>query len=69
MSTRSPNSAEIKALRKYAGLTQEEFAAKLYATKQTVSAWESDRRNMSPLTWLFALHIFGIQEIKFGASN
>jgi transcriptional regulator with XRE-family HTH domain len=47
----SPSKEEIKALRKIAGLTQEELAERIYSTRRTVQDWESGKTHMSPGLW------------------
>ena len=61
----------LKALRKARGLTQEEFAAKLYVVRQTVSKWESGLSVPDAETLLKISEIFEIpvEELLGDGSN
>lgn len=47
----SPTREEIRALRKLAGLTQQEAAARIYSTRRTYQEWESGNVKMHPALW------------------
>lgn len=46
-----PTPAEIKAMRKAAGLTQTEAGAKVYTELKTWQDWEYGRYKMHPAFW------------------
>ena len=64
----SKASKNIKKQRALNGMTQEELAAKIHVTRQTVSSWETDR-TQPDLTVLQSLaEVFGteVEELIYG---
>lgn len=52
--------AEVKAARKKMNFTQEQFAAALGVTVQTVSAWENDRSRVNNISAIAIKCVCGI---------
>ena len=61
-------SKSIKKHRSLNGMTQEELAAKIHVTRQTVSSWETDRTQPDLEILLALADIFGIEveELIYG---
>ncbi len=61
-------SRNIKKLRSTSGMTQEELAAKIHVTRQTVSSWETDRTQPDLQMLQSIAEVFGIEpeEIIYG---
>ena len=55
----------IKKIRKYFGLTQEEFAKKLGTVQNTITGYETGRRNPSGSAQSLICKEFGINEVWF----
>lgn len=61
-------SRNIKKLRAYNGMTQEELAVKIHVTRQTVSSWETDRTQPDIGILMSLAEAFGVEveEIIYG---
>lgn len=51
---RSPGPAQIRALRRAAGISQTGLADRLGVSLRTVQGWEGGESSMQPGTWMYA---------------